>query len=149
MNCSTQPPAGFIRIFTRFLELICAVLFFGGGLVPLQFCAAGGVSFQNTSPMLTARAYHTATTLLSGKILVAGGKTGTTVPATAEIYDPATGLWNATGSMLHARYSHTATLLANGKVLVACGQAGTNMLASAELYDPTTETWTETGNVTI
>ena len=52
----------------------------------------------------------------------------------AELYDPASGTWSATGSLNTARDQHTATLLPNGMVLVAAGDNG-GALASAELYD--------------
>jgi hypothetical protein len=85
--------------------------------------------------------------LANGEVLVAGGDSGSGVLSSAELYDPATGTWTATGSLGIARRLHTATLLDNGKVLVAGGDDGTNFLSSAELYDPATGTWSATGNL--
>src|SRR5207244_774652 len=101
----------------------------------------------------TARAFHTETLLPNGKVLVAGGSSdGFTsgLLASAELYDPATGTWTATGSLTTGRFQHTATLLPNGKVLVVCGtnNSGSGLLASAELYDPVSGTWTATGSLT-
>ena len=74
--------------------------------------------------MGTARDSHTATLLPSGKVLVAGGLDCCSSLSSAELYDPATGMWTATGSMRHGTLFHTATLLPSGKVLVAGGVDG-------------------------
>jgi Kelch motif protein/galactose oxidase-like protein/dockerin type I repeat protein len=97
--------------------------------------------------MVDERERHTATLLPNGQVLVAGGYNGFDLRS-AELYDPATGLWTRTGSMATAREIHTATLLPNGQVLVAGGQTtGTGVLGSAELYDPATGLWSVTGSL--
>ena len=70
----------------------------------------------------TAREVHTATLLPNGKVLVAGGVDSRGPLASAELYDPTSGTWSATGSLATGRFLHTATLLPNGKVLVAGGE---------------------------
>ena len=101
-----------------------------------------------TGPLNNERAYHTATLLTNGKVLVAGGATDYVTYGDAQLYDPATGTWTATGSMTAASSSHTATLLPNGKVLVAGGEDNSgNRLSRAELYDPASGTWTATGSM--
>jgi N-acetylneuraminic acid mutarotase len=100
--------------------------------------------------MASSRYWHTATLLLNGKVLVAGGYgSGTNfVLATAEVYDPASNTWSATHSLASPRVFHTATLLPNGKVLVSGGQdASGRSLETAEVYDPASGTWSATGSL--
>jgi hypothetical protein len=102
--------------------------------------------FTNSGSLKIGREKCTATSLLNGKVLVAGGVGGqhnSETLADAELFDPIAGTWTATGVMPMGCYSHTATLLFNGKVLVAGGSLGKN----AELYDPNTETWTNMGSM--
>ena len=47
--------------------------------------------------------WHTATLLPNGKVLVAGGLGSGGSLASAELYDPATGTWSATGALATAR----------------------------------------------
>jgi hypothetical protein len=89
--------------------------------------------------------------LPNGKVLVAGGYHNSPVSslASAELYDPASGVWTATGNLVTSRDAHKATLLPDGEVLVEGGQqVGTfGSLASAELYDPASGTWTATSSL--
>lgn len=99
-----------------------------------------------TGSMNTARAYHTAVQLGSGKVLAIDGD-ASGVTATCELYDPATGTWSTAPSTNVARSQHGTTLLADGKVLVTGGVIAKYPMNSAEIYDPASNAWTLTGNM--
>jgi N-acetylneuraminic acid mutarotase len=102
-----------------------------------------------TGSMAEGRIAHTATLLLDGRVLVAGGRDEDVQYSSAELYDPSTGTWSPTGSMAEVRAGHEATLLPDGKVLVTGGVVGLDELSSAELYDPSTGTWAPTGSLSV
>jgi len=108
-------------------------------------------TWSETGSLQTPRSFFTATLLLNGKVLVAGGADAYTNTATAEVYDPAIGTWTGSGDLNESRAHHTATLLPDGRVMVCGGTAngfsnpGTR--SSIELYDPAQGTWTLAGTM--
>jgi uncharacterized repeat protein (TIGR01451 family) len=89
-------------------------------------------TWSATGSLLAARTLHTATLLSSGKVLMSGGFALGAIPCcgapdtffslrSAELYDPATGAFSATGSLNGGHGLATATLLSTGKVLLAGG----------------------------
>jgi uncharacterized protein (TIGR03437 family) len=129
-----------------------------GGLTTTGFGNTGGVNagadvydprtgeFSGTSPMAFNRNSHTATLLVDGRVLIAGGFSGAssdprqTTFNTAEIYNTSTGAFTLTGSMEGPRALHFAALLPSGEVLVGSG-------GSAELFNPTAGGFTPTGSM--
>jgi len=120
-------------------------------------------TFSSAGTMSTARLDHTASLLSDGRVLIAGGdilciSPGCGFPnvfATAELYDPATNAFSATGSMATARLKHTATVLPSGLVVISGGETpdADNFqdipTASIEIYDPTTGTFSPGGSMII
>ncbi|MCI0340070.1 MAG: hypothetical protein L0216_02775 [Planctomycetales bacterium] len=149
------------------LTLSVADGYFGMGAVTIYDPSTG--TWSRSGALLTDRQGHTATLLADGKVLVAGGDVlgpGAVVAylpnggflASAELYDPSTGTWTATGGLATARSGASATRLSDGRVLVAGGASATanplfpgvwfpTTLASAEVYDPATGTWSAAGSM--
>lgn len=111
-------------------------------------------TFSPGPAMSVQRAYHRATLLPNGQILVSGGvASGGVVTADCELYDPTTNTFIPTGAMNFPRLGHGATLLANGKVFVSGGlstyvNANSNLVAAmnssqahGEIFDPATGSW--------
>jgi hypothetical protein len=97
---------------------------------------AQGETWAATGSLNTARAWHTASLLPNGMVLVAGGfgGPGPGILNSAELYDPASGTWTGTGNLNPGLEAHTASLLPNGMVLVAGGLGDGGPFTSAELY---------------
>ncbi len=123
-----------------------------------------------------AHAFHTATALNDGTILIVGGaETMADASATCAsclkavatrsviVYDPQTGVLVPVGSLAQGRMFHTATKLPDGRVVVAGGTGDafffktTNAtrpfpispespVVSIEVYDPSTKQFTSAGS---
>jgi hypothetical protein len=129
----------------------------GPSVIPTTVIASPrAAAWVPTGDMVAARGSHTSILLPNGKVLVAGGfvlvagvpdSEGGRQLASAELYDPTSGSWTATGSMNHARAGGAAVPLENRKILVV-GGVGPSAPWSAELYDPATGTWALTGSMT-
>jgi len=108
----------------------------------------------NAGNMSYERARFTATKLLDGRVLIAGGiRNDTIYPYSlaniAELYNPDTNTFSSVSGMVYGRFFNTATLLPDGKVLITGGMSETSQaIASAELFNPNTGTFTVIGNMT-
>jgi hypothetical protein len=104
--------------------------------------------FTPTGSLAVGRNFHTATRLEDGRVLIAGGfHTRLGSLASAELYDPRSGVFTSTGGSLTVpRELYTATRLPDGRVLLVGGfdTHSRRTLASAEVYDPGSGRFTRT-----
>ncbi len=111
---------------------------------------ASDASLVATQDMRAARMSHSSTTLLDGRVLIAGGFVTKGSPAGAELFDPKTERFSALPPMMHTRHSHTATRLPDGRVLIVGGHTDIGgPTAGAELFDPRTNRFTPTTGTPI
>ena len=89
------------------------------------------------------RAFHTATLLPGGEVVLVGGYNGTTYLASIETLEQTNGSWTTINSMSNARALSTLTLLTNGQVLAAGGYDLT-LPTNTEVFNPTTGNWSAT-----
>jgi hypothetical protein len=110
-------------------------------------------TFRRTGDMLQPQWTNTGTLLTTGKVLISGGSGGVVgccpVAATPQLYDPATGVFTATGTYAGVDLVRetlglvgvTATLLRDGRVLLTTEPA-------AQVYNPVTGTFNRTASMT-
>ena len=102
---------------------------------------AGPTSAAGTDPMI--HAFHTATSLPDGTILLAGGTDGSIVLSSAEVFNPGTQSFAPTNTLMTSpRQQHSASLLPNGRVLLAGGftiAPASVPTTTAEIYYPDTK----------
>lgn len=103
-------------------------------------------SFRSLSPMSTPRASHTAVALYDGRVLVAGGWTGTQATNSTEIYNPTTDQWKTVDTMSDARASLISVLLPDSTVFIMGGGGGQlGNLSTVEIFDPSSATFLQVG----
>src|SRR5947199_393816 len=121
-----------------------------GGAVALLLLASSDAamgqsagSFIPAPPMVSRRAGHTATLLLDGTVLIAGGTAPPRAHSIAVLFDPLTATFTRTGEMIFDHLAPVAVLLADSKALIvegrdfACETAyPAGPCGGAELYDP-------------
>jgi formylglycine-generating enzyme required for sulfatase activity/WD40 repeat protein len=117
-----------------------------------------------TGDMNEARSGHRAIVLASGEVLATGSFYGTRLGSvlnqtrhglrSAELYDPVTGTWKATGDMTEARGHHACIELRDGRVLVAGGTCvypvewwGSYPTKTCEIWNPASSTWMPAGSM--
>jgi len=114
-------------------------------------------SWIATGPMVNPRIFGESVQLSDGRVLVVGGinlidtlqeGTNRNSSVSAEIYNPASNGWEATGDLSQARYGHVMLLLLNGRVMVGggtvngdCCWTDDSYAHEIEVYDQWTGLW--------
>src|SRR5262249_2133084 len=109
--------------------------------------------FTPTGSLIEARAYHAATLVTDGRVLLSGGYGDSGIALDdLEFFDPQTRLFSLAGRMTEGRAELTATLLSSGSLLIAGGMTAYwdyGGLASAQLFDPATGGSNATGGMSM
>lgn len=105
-------------------------------------------SFSPAGDMPNTAASHTASVLLDGTVLVAGGFDGCGTQTGVAIFDPASNSFSPGVSLAANRAEHTATTLNDGRVLISGGSQGIDWCAwgvstldTAVVFDPATSSY--------
>src|SRR5438552_6574676 len=135
----------------RAVGAVAAVMVIGLLLFTLDSTASAQI--VASASLNVERAGHSATRLVDGRILIAGGENAGGTLSTAEVYDPATQRFSIiVGNLAFSRAEHTATLLSDGRVLLAGGRqtaaehahgnpGASTVLTSTEVFCPRTDSF--------
>ena len=111
-------------------------------------------SFRKSNDMSDARTNHTAVKLPDRTVMMvggAGGPSGDTSLATAEVFNPSDGSWTSAGALTGSRSGHVAVAFPDGRVLVAGGDSVTRgnrrALATAEIFTLEKREWRSAGTM--
>lgn len=106
-------------------------------------------SIEKIANLNRARAAHSATRLLDGKVVIIGGMERNGVfYDEAEVFDPTKNTFTKLpNKMIKKRVSHSATLLKDGRVLIVGGWSNRKTPENTvEIYDPKTRKFTSIEN---
>ena len=126
------------------------VLAVGGHTSAARATSAGSVESYDPNgnfwmagtDLSTQRGAHTANLLTTGKLLVAGGVSGSSYLNGTELYDLTLNTWSNGPAMTTSRAFHTSTVLESGDVVVVGGETnGGAPTASTQRYIPSTNSW--------
>jgi len=93
-------------------------------------------------PLRVRRAYHTASPLSDGGLLIVGGDASYPPHTLVGRWDPTKRRWGSAAPLPVGRIWHTATTLADGRVLVVGGRDDSaEALASTVIYEPERDRW--------
>jgi Kelch motif len=138
-------PFNDVRAGAAAVRLLDGRVLLAGGVPPTTYYSAPATAsaeifdpntgqWTPTSSMAVARADAAAALLPDGRVLVAGGRNGSSFLQSVEIYDPVTETWSTAGSMM-SNYPAQAILLTDGRVLLL-HPTDVNATAPGELFDP-------------
>jgi hypothetical protein len=89
----------------------------------------------------TARRFHTATLLPDGRVLIAGGQSGSATTNAVDILDVANRQVVEAAWMQVPRFAHYAAYVPGVGAIALGGQNGARVLADVEVFDPTANLW--------
>lgn len=111
---------------------------------------------RTVGALRTPRSGATGTLLPNGQVLLAGGGNGESdgrrALDSAELFDPLTGQFRATGSLVQRRYKHGAVALPDGDVLIIGGSDERDYrgkLRTVERYNVSTGQFVKAGSLAV